>query len=140
MCVDCLDDELLEEARSKFEKKPQNPKNFIYACKLSEIPPNGNRGKVIIVDTEEIALFLLNGIVYAISNICPHEHSPLLAEGYVNREALTVECPLHGWTYKIPTGESIVGGSRIASYAVKVIHDEVWVEEPLCDLKKDNPF
>ena len=135
MCYDCADEDALHDARQELTHGPKatGPKPFIYACRLSEIPQNGSRGKVIYADKTEIALFYLKEKVYAISNICPHEHSPLLSEGYIDKQAMTVACPLHGWTYSIETGRSVVGESGIASYEVKVIADEVWVEEPIIE-------
>ena len=131
MTIDEFDEEALEEARRELNGgEPRGPRAFIYACKLSEIPPNGSRGKVIECEYDEIALFLLRGQVYAISNICPHESSPVLASGYINKEALVVACPLHGWAFDIPTGRMIGGGGSIPTYEVKIVDDEVWVEEP----------
>ncbi len=103
---------------------------FVYACKLSEIPQNGSRGKVIFCEHDEVALFLLNGTVYAISNICPHQSSPLLSEGRVDKEELSVECPMHGWIYRLDTGRALIGSGSVPTYAVRVVDGEVWIEEP----------
>jgi nitrite reductase/ring-hydroxylating ferredoxin subunit len=126
------DDSLLAEAHKELNGEAETPKlrPFIYACKLNDIPKNGSRGKVIFCEHDEVALFLLRNQVYAISNICPHQSSPLLSEGHVDKEALTVACPLHGWTYHIPDGSSVVGDGGVRSYAVRIVGNEVWIEEP----------
>jgi NAD(P)H-dependent nitrite reductase small subunit len=131
MCYDCLDEDALHEASEELNN-PAEPiaHEFTFACRLDEIPQNGSRGKAVTLEHTEVALFILRGEVYAISNICPHELSPLLAEGYIDKENLTVACPLHGWTYNIATGKSVVGSSNIPTYRVKVADGEVWVEEP----------
>ena len=136
MCYDCMDEDALHDAREELEHGPKPPKAFFYACKLSEIPQNGSRGKVIYAEKTEIALFYLREQVYAISNICPHQDSPLLSEGYIDKQALTVACPLHGWTYSILTGKSVIGDGSVPSYEVKVLGDEVWVEEPVIEERR----
>ncbi len=130
--MDEFDEEALEQARRELngELSP-DVRCFVYACKLSEIPQNGSRGKTIIREHTEIALFLLNDQVYAISNICPHESSPLLASGFIDKENLIVTCPLHGWAFEIVTGKMIGGGGSIPIYNVKIVDDEVRVEEPI---------
>jgi NAD(P)H-dependent nitrite reductase small subunit len=126
-----IDDDALEEARRELNGQSQSgPRAFIYACKLSEIPQNGNRGKVIVCEHDEIALFLIQGKIHAISNMCPHENSPVLASGFVDKTVLLVTCPLHGWVFEIQTGRMIGGGGYIDTYEVKIVEDEVWVEEP----------
>lgn len=125
-----IDDELLNEARQELDGDLPHPTAFIYACKLSEIPANGSRGKVVLAEHDEIAIFNFRGSLYAISNICPHQQSPLLAEGHVDKEALVVTCPMHGWMYHIPTGRMVGGSGSVATYHVKVEGDDVWVEEP----------
>jgi 3-phenylpropionate/trans-cinnamate dioxygenase ferredoxin subunit len=124
-----IDDDALQEAREGFCDPPKL-RPFLFACKLNAIPKNGSRGKVIFCEHDEVAVYLIKGIVYAISNICPHQLSPLLSEGYINKDELTVACPLHGWTYRIDTGASVIGSGGVPSYGVKVIGEEVWIEEP----------
>jgi NAD(P)H-dependent nitrite reductase small subunit len=123
-----IDDESLEAARRELNgEAPDASALFEFACLISDIPDN--RGKLIIREKDEIALFRLNGTVYAISNICPHEMSPLLSAGVVDHDALTVTCPLHGWIFSIPTGEHVGASGGIPIYAVKIDGDEVWVSE-----------
>ena len=126
------DDDLLAEARSELDDPVERkPRAYILACRLQDIPKNGSRGKVIFCENDEVALFRFGETVYAISNICPHQLSPLLSEGHIDKEALTVACPLHGWTYHIPSGRSVIGSGSVPSYDVKLDGDEVWIEEPL---------
>jgi NAD(P)H-dependent nitrite reductase small subunit len=127
-----IDEEALEAARRELNGEqndcPSGPHEFTFACNFSEIPANGRRGKVITIDDREIALFNLNGEIFAISNICPHEMSPLLAAGFVDCEARTVACPLHGWTFEIPTGKLLGASGGVPVYPVKIEDSEVWVE------------
>jgi len=123
-----IDDESLEAARRELNgEAPDGPALFEFACLISDIPLD--KGKLVIRESGEIALFRLNGSVYAISNICPHEMSPILSSGAIDRDALTVTCPLHEWKFKIDTGEQVGASGGIPIYAVKIEGDEVWVSE-----------
>lgn len=67
---------------------------------VSDIP----EGKSIIVEGPEglqIALFKLNGEVFALDNACPHMGGPL-GKGCIEHGAVT--CPWHGWQFDIQTG------------------------------------
>lgn len=76
----------------------------------------------------DIALFRVNGSVHAVSNVCPHKHSPILHEGIVND--CLVECPLHGWTYNIITGIPVFGTSSLHVYPAREELGWVWVDIP----------
>jgi nitrite reductase/ring-hydroxylating ferredoxin subunit len=114
------------------------PTEFIFACPVSAIPTDGRRGRAIPFEHDEVAIYNLNGEIFATSNLCPHEMSPVLAAGFIDREKQTVACPLHGWIYHIPTGR-LLGtagidadmGCPLKVYRVKVVDEDVWVEEPL---------
>lgn len=75
-----------------------------------------------------IALFRIDGVVRAVTNICPHKHMSVIANGHV--EHGTVRCPMHGWTYRISTGEPVIGSSRLRTYACFEADGYVWVEWP----------
>lgn len=129
---DEIDDTLLEAARRELngladDAESAEAREFTYACPLSEIPANGRRGKAISMEESEVAIFNIGGEIFAISNICPHEMSPLLAAGFVDCEARTVACPLHGWTFEIPTGKLLGASGGVPVYPVKIEAGEVWV-------------
>jgi nitrite reductase (NADH) small subunit len=65
----------------------------------SDIP----EGKAIIVQgpESEIALFKLEGKIYALDNSCPHMGGPL-GEGEIEDSCVT--CPWHAWQFDIKTG------------------------------------
>src|SRR5258708_5414346 len=122
--ADSIDEESLAAARLEMNSPPPVSQEYVLACKLGDIPKNGSRGKVIFCEHDEVAIFRFGEKVYAISNICPHQASPLLSEGYVDKEELTVACPLHGWTYSIATGRSVVGDSSVTIYDVRIEGEE----------------
>lgn len=102
------------------------PEEFVFVARKSEMP--SDRGIVRTINDHEIAVFFIDGRVYAVSNICPHQHSPLLAQGII--EDLTVTCPLHGWTYSLETGKMVSGSGGIRIYAAKLEGDDVYVQKP----------
>ena len=124
-----IDDEALEAARRELNGELDAPREFYFACTVSEIPSDGRRGKVVIIEDRELALFNFEGEVFAISNLCPHEMSPILAAGIVDCAARTVTCPLHGWMFEIGTGKRLdIAEGGIPTYPVKIEDGEVWVE------------
>ncbi len=129
MATDEFDDEALEAARRELRGEVNAPMEFTFACTVDELPKNCERGKVIVIEDREIAIFNIDGAIYATSNICPHEMSPLLAAGSLDCVARTVTCPLHGWIFDIPTGQQIGASGSIPVYEVKMADGEVWVRE-----------
>lgn len=74
----------------------------------------------------EIALYKLEDGIYATSNSCSHEYSPL-SEGIVMDGR--VYCPKHGSRFDIRTGAVIdpPATAPVRTYPVKVEDDEVFV-------------
>lgn len=97
--------------------------NFKKLCKLSELQVN--QGKRFIVDDNEVAVFKVGEDVFALNNICPHQHTPLLYDGFV--ENCCVTCPAHGWMFDLKTGKRPTGSRGVDSYPVKIINDDVYV-------------
>lgn len=96
----------------------------------SRSPRNRNfpRARVLVeVEGNRIALFNLDGEVYALDDACTHVGGPL-SEGPVEGEE--VECPWHGSRFDIETGEvtSLPAKENVATYQVRVADDDVEVE------------
>ena len=72
------------------------------ACQTDELLP-GER-KLVTLDGVEIALFNIDGAVFAINNRCPHRKGPLI-RGYTD-SAGGIKCPMHGWRFDLRTGQS----------------------------------
>lgn len=85
-------------------------------------------GISVSIDGKEIAVFRRNGRLFAVSNVCAHQHFSLLHKGKL--EGITVECPMHGWTYDLSTGRAVKGDGMIATFPVFVRGDDVMVELP----------
>lgn len=72
---------------------------WIQVAQTTEI--KAGKSKVIKLLDKSLALFNVNGQIYAISNTCPHQGGPL-GEGILNGEIVT--CPWHNWKYNVRTG------------------------------------
>ena len=76
---------------------------FIKAAKLSELPP-GSCLSVDLDNDHSIALFNVDGELFALENTCPHAGGPL-GEGTLHGEI--VKCPWHGWKFNVRTGQCL---------------------------------
>lgn len=85
--------------------------------------------KVLPVELDglRIALFALDGEIFATGNICTHQFA-LLSDGYV--EDGCVECPLHQGLFDIRTGKAKGAPvtEDIPTYAVKIEGGKVFVD------------
>jgi DMSO/TMAO reductase YedYZ heme-binding membrane subunit/nitrite reductase/ring-hydroxylating ferredoxin subunit len=83
------------------------------------------RGKIVMVDGERRALFLHDGKIFALSNVCRHQGGPL-GEGRIVFGCLT--CPWHGYQYRLEDGCSPPPFTEVVpTYAVRVIGDDIYV-------------
>ncbi len=90
--------------------------NSYRVCREEEV--SEHRGKKVVADMEEFALFKVDGRICAITNRCPHQQFQKLHEGHFENGIVT--CPMHGWSYDVRTGIS-----TNASGKVRVIQTEV---------------
>jgi NAD(P)H-dependent nitrite reductase small subunit len=97
---------------------------FEFVCSLSDLKEN--IGSRFIIDDIEIALFKIDDNVFAISNICPHQHTALIYEGII--EDGCVVCPVHGWMFDLKTGNKKSGSRGLDTYPVRIIKEDVFVK------------
>lgn len=101
---------------------------FLQVCASDDV--FSKRGKNFFFDEEtQIAVFRTEGKLYAVSNICPHQHAPVICDGYIEEQ--TVTCPLHGWIYSLENGKALGGGGRLKTYKVFEKDGLVYVEKPV---------
>ncbi|MBH1961620.1 MAG: non-heme iron oxygenase ferredoxin subunit [Rhodocyclales bacterium] len=96
-------------------------------CKLGEVAPGEMKPVDVAGIKNPIAIFNLDGTHYATSNICTHNIA-MLTDGYF--EGDIVECPLHGGSFSIKTGEpmSFPCEIHLQTYSVTVEGDDVYIE------------
>ena len=96
---------------------------FPAVAKIEEVPPG--QSKLVTLNNRTIALFNVDGKVYAIHNLCPHEGGPLnggRVKGFV------VSCPWHDLAFDIRNGQGTDGGGYcVGSYDVRVEDGEIYV-------------
>lgn len=86
------------------------------------------RGLRVTAGGREIALFTRAGTIFAVGNICAHQHFPVLHRGSL--DGLTVTCPMHGWTYDLRTGIATTGDGAVPSYEVTVEDGMIFIDIP----------
>jgi nitrite reductase/ring-hydroxylating ferredoxin subunit len=97
---------------------------FHRVASLSELPSGCSRA--VRVGRREVALFNVDGTLYAIDNVCPHRLGPL-GEGAL--EGCIVSCPWHGWRFDVTTGRGVSHrGLGVERFQVELRGDEVWVD------------
>jgi NAD(P)H-dependent nitrite reductase small subunit len=135
MNYDDFYDEEEETEEIKFPEMERDGTTYLQVCKSDELFKN--RGKNIFFDYEvQVAIFRVVGEkLYAVSNICPHQHAPVISEGYID-EDMTVTCPLHGWIYSIETGRALGGHTKLKTYKVFEEDNLVWLEKPKPEIPK----
>jgi nitrite reductase/ring-hydroxylating ferredoxin subunit len=76
-----------------------------------------------------IAVYNLDGEIYATSNICSHDHS-LLSEGYIDGDR--IECSWHFAQFCIRTGAAVTPPAveSILTYVVSIDDNDIYVEVP----------
>jgi 3-phenylpropionate/trans-cinnamate dioxygenase ferredoxin subunit len=76
-----------------------------------------------------IALYRLDGRIYAIDDVCTHAFA-LLSQGFI--EGGAIECPLHQACFDIATGRCLSGPATVdlRIYDAKVDGGEVLVRAP----------
>ena len=99
-------------------------KEFTKICSLNDL--SENKGKRFFVEDNEIAVFLVAGEVFALSNHCPHQHSALIYDGYIEEDC--VVCPAHGWMFKLNTGKTPEGGKGLESYETMITGTDVYIK------------
>ncbi len=98
---------------------------------------------IVKIRAMEIGIFNVDGTLYALPNVCPHQFGPL-CQGGVNgtmvsgpetdwqyewaREGEILTCPWHGLEIDITTGQALANPKvRVRQYPVSVVGDEVRV-------------
>jgi 3-phenylpropionate/trans-cinnamate dioxygenase ferredoxin subunit len=68
----------------------------------AELPP-GKR-KLVEVDGRAIAIFNIDGVLYAIDDVCTHDGGPLADGQLIGCE---IQCPRHGARFDVRTGHPL---------------------------------
>jgi nitrite reductase/ring-hydroxylating ferredoxin subunit len=99
---------------------------FIEVAALDQI--GSGASLVVQVSSESVALFNVDGHIYAIADSCAHAGASLAA-GKLHGKIVT--CRAHGLKFDVTTG--YVGGEPgfgVTSYAVEVVDEKIRVAVP----------
>lgn len=102
---------------------------IVDVCPVEELPPGAR--KIVTWEDLEIGVFNCNGELLAIEDRCSHDDGPL-AEGELDVEKCTVECPRHGSLFDLRSGRPLT----LPAY-VPVDTFPVLVEDGLIKLEVD---
>ncbi|HPY41712.1 MAG TPA: non-heme iron oxygenase ferredoxin subunit [Thiolinea sp.] len=98
--------------------------NWIDALALDAVP----EGDVVAVNLagKEVAVYEVEGKIYATDNICTHGHARL-SDGFLEGEE--IECPLHQGRFNVCTGKALCAplNQDIKIYPVKLEGDRVFI-------------
>ncbi|MFC2136379.1 Rieske (2Fe-2S) protein [Bacteroidota bacterium] len=97
---------------------------FKRVCKMSELKENeGNR---FFVDDVDVAVYKIDDEIFAMSNVCPHQHAALIHSGFIEDGYVT--CPAHGWQFNLKTGKMPAGGTGLKTYPVQLVDGIVYAK------------
>ena len=97
---------------------------FIRLASINELKPN--QMKAVDADGKPVLLVNLNGTFYAIGNKCTHMGCAL-SNGTLKGD--NVQCPCHGSTFDIKTGNIVRGPAEKPEpkYELKIEKDQVLI-------------
>lgn len=100
--------------------------DWIRVCATSELLPG--EFQVAFDGDTAIAVFNIDGALYAVEDICTHDGGEL-AGGPV--EGFEVECPRHGAKFDLRTGEALCAPAYvpIAKFPVRIEDGQVWTRD-----------
>ena len=79
--------------------------------------PVGSCKTIDLPEGRELALYNVNGELYATENFCPHKGAPLAAGTLCE---YTIECDWHGWQFDVRTGECLTVREKLETYEVVI--------------------
>jgi 3-phenylpropionate/trans-cinnamate dioxygenase ferredoxin subunit len=98
-------------------------------CSINELPDD--KAVRIVIEGHALAVAKIGDVVYAIGDTCSHADYSL-SEGDLYAAECELECPKHGSTFDLRTGEpqSLPATSPVPVYPTAVEGDDVFVELP----------
>jgi len=96
---------------------------FVETIALDRLRPG--KGKVVRVAGKDVALFNIDGTIYALDDACPHAGVSL---GSSKLRGNIVTCRGHGFGYNVTTGRCVsIEGLRARTHEVKIVAGEILV-------------
>jgi nitrite reductase/ring-hydroxylating ferredoxin subunit len=115
----------------EYRKDSEIPEGFLKVCSTSEL--SEKKGKRFFINDVDVALFKVDNKIYAVSNVCPHQHSSVIYDGFTEDEFIV--CPAHGWKFSLATGKQPEGYNGLDTYEVIVSGEDIFVKAVKKELK-----
>jgi nitrite reductase/ring-hydroxylating ferredoxin subunit len=99
---------------------------FKKICKISVL--EDFRGQKFLLNSKtEIAVFKIKDKIYVVDNICPHNHTPKMYNGFIKNNF--VICPIHFYEFNLSTGKpkKYLGGN-LRIFETKIEDDYLYVK------------
>jgi nitrite reductase (NADH) small subunit len=91
--------------------------------KLDEFPEG--QGRAFQAGNRTVAVFRVNGKVYAIANRCTHKGASM-CDGKLAEGGTVVRCPWHNWSFDLASGAHCLDpAEKLRTYDVKIDGDQV---------------
>ncbi len=100
-------------------------KRFVRVAAQADIAVGGK--KLMEIDGVPVAVFNVDGVFYAIEDICTHDGGNLVEGDLIGHE---VECPRHGARFDVRTGTAtkMPAFEPVPTYEVQTAGDDILVE------------
>ena len=96
----------------------------------------GHPGTFEAADGRAVAVFRVDGALYAIDQACTHEDGPLGEADGIDGTIIT--CPYHDWKFDVRDGSCVTDPARpVPSYPVKEKDGFIWLGKASMDLNLD---
>ena len=104
--------------------------DWVRICATSELLPG--EYKVADVDGVQVAVFNIDGQLYAVEDVCTHDGGEL-AGGPI--DGFEIECPRHGARFDLRNGavRSPPAYEPVATFPVKIENGAVWTRDERWD-------
>src|ERR1700687_3905475 len=108
--------------------RPKPMSETVVLCGGDEVA-EGEIRKAALPDGSHVALYRVDGAIYATADTCTHGEASLSEEGILTGKI--VECTFHFGTFDVTTGnaESLPCSVALKTYSVEVRDDTVYVVE-----------
>ena len=98
--------------------------DFVNVARLDQLAPG--QGMTVTVRGVPVALFNVEGTVYAMADACLHAGESL---GAGELRGHMVRCRAHGWRYDVTTGHTLHDPDcRVTRYPVQVVEGTILVD------------
>ncbi|MCH7687719.1 MAG: Rieske 2Fe-2S domain-containing protein [Planctomycetes bacterium] len=115
------------------ETKPQTEPKRVKIGAADDLTPGSS--KIVVVGERKVAVFNIDGNLYAIDDRCPHRGASL---GKGTRDGFVVTCPLHKWEFDLRTGQCVgQPGNELRRFEVFVAGDSLLLDVSSIDEEKE---